>query len=83
MYYMNECGRNGRVGVDKIDRCPHAVGRVSSEDDGDGAEEEDRGNGDRRLPIALGRRLSRAAPAGNLDILHPTAPHASPQSTCD
>jgi hypothetical protein len=34
---MNELRRNGRVGVDKIERCPRAAGRVSSEDDdGDG-----------------------------------------------
>jgi hypothetical protein len=37
MYDMNELRRNGRVGVDKIERCPRAAGRVSSEDDdGDG-----------------------------------------------
>jgi hypothetical protein len=88
MYYINDFRRNGRGCVDKIDRCPHAAGRVSSEDDDDGAEEEDGGNGDRRLPVALdaGRRLSRAAPAGNLAILQlpprPTPVPSPPMIEC-
>jgi hypothetical protein len=94
MYCMNEFAQNGRVGVEKITRCPQAVVRVSSEGDGDDGEEleEDGGDGDRRLPVALARSptvtcragrqfaSSLAIYYGRLSCIFPTTLHE--QSRC-